>query len=187
MAESPDNEAVQRQSDQRIADLEREVAELRRQVSNANGAQFPISTMDEGRSDDPDGAESPPCMEVDGEMRLSPDVVAIECGKSAWRWNKKEKCFENAWVILGREAHEIPMHSGSNVNIETPGDYYVHVYHPYDSTRIWASCEIVSARGTNTYTDTYIWVATLAADQQSGVVRQTKGLYSAPVLPIYAI
>ena len=164
----------------RIGELEREVAELRRYAGKPYWPQPQLAPDPFGEDRDPDGAEAPPCLMPDTEMRLSPDQVVPDSPKLAWSFDKAAGSFRFPYIMLGNNLTTV---STGNANISLPAsgsspvDYYIHVYHGTSGS---PTVELVTSSSSNTDTDTYIKVATLSP------TGQTDGIFSVAALPLYA-
>ena len=180
MAEEEVQEVQQVQDPgERIAELERRVEELGRRLSMP--MQLPVvSPVPGDGGDDLDGAEAPPCMELETEMVVSDDTVCGDGAKVAWRWSRAQQKFERARILLGNDLQVV---TTGNASIVAPtagsgitNSYYVKVTHGTSGT---PSAELVTSQGSNTDTVTYIWVADI---DETG---QVDGVYSVPSVPLY--
>ncbi len=178
-AEEVQEVQLEQDPDARIAELERKVEQLGRMLSMP-GALPPAPPLSDDENDGPDGAEAPPCMEMEPrELVLSGDMVC-DVVKRPWDWNGYS--FENAYVHVGREIRNVV---SGNSGITSAGSYYVHVTHPLSGS---VSVEVVLATGseTNDEDNTYLLVAELVADANN-IVHQSFGIYAYPIVYLYDV
>ncbi len=114
---------------------------------------------------------------VDSAVIISGNVADSPQTPTAWQFDEASGMFLRPYVLTGNRKQTV---TTGNANITLPAagtsvDYYVHVNHQYN-----VSVELTTQSGTNSYTDTWIWIGTL---ESTG---QTDGIYSMPSLALYS-